>query len=411
MAMDEAPLSSEQALDDYFNSLLGIGDCSEDESEDHSSSEAASIDVAPSDFTPSDVAPSEIVFDETTNADHTAVLDARTDSIDGDVGQRSVEYQAASVETVQYDGGNEACVETATFETSAWQAQPSVHPESSAQYGRSVDYDEPPNLQQLEKLFDGMRLQTEADTPEMLQPLLQPEPAQPELMQSELMQSVEEQSGEPEIQHWALPETEYVEESTSDADAVSSDPDIEHRVSEPEQTITLDNAGGTDQVNSGGGEATIWQSTERSENFQVLYFAVNGMTFAVPLDELGGIHKMGELSHLIGRPAWYLGLQSSRDNKLDVVDTAKWVMPDVLADDDYKSEYEYIVMLGESNWGLASTELKGTEQLRPEAVRWREQSGKRPWLAGMVKEQMCALVHVSELIGMLNAGLDVNSVQ
>jgi purine-binding chemotaxis protein CheW len=44
-------------------------------------------------------------------------------------------------------------------------------------------------------------------------------------------------------------------------------------------------------------------------------------------------------------------------------------------------------------------------------VRWREQAGKRPWLAGMVKEKMCALIHVHALIGMLNAGLDVKSLK
>ena len=79
-----------------------------------------------------------------------------------------------------------------------------------------------------------------------------------------------------------------------------------------------------------------WESTQRSEDFQVLYFDVNGVTFAVPLDELGGIHRIAELNHLIGRPDWYLGLQTSRENQYDVVDTAKWVMPDKLSSDEYK---------------------------------------------------------------------------
>ncbi|RJX73816.1 chemotaxis protein CheW [Vibrio sinensis] len=157
-------------------------------------------------------------------------------------------------------------------------------------------------------------------------------------------------------------------------------------------------------------EADSWVSTQRSQAFQVLYFDVNGVLFAVPLDELGGIHRLGELSHLIGRPAWYLGLQSSREAQLDVVDTAKWVMADKLKDDTYKDEYQYIVMLGESKWGLASTQLKGTELLHTDSVRWREMAGKRPWLAGMVKEKMCALIHVEALITMLSAGLDVKAL-
>ncbi|AUI86658.1 chemotaxis protein CheW [Vibrio azureus] len=153
-----------------------------------------------------------------------------------------------------------------------------------------------------------------------------------------------------------------------------------------------------------------WQSTHRSEDFQVLYFEVNSITFAVPLDELGGIHQITELSHLIGRPAWYLGLQTSREQQFDVVDTAKWVMADKLVNEDYKDNYQYIVMLGESMWGLASHQLMGTEKLSADNVRWREKAGKRPWLAGMVKEKMCALIHVEALIDMLNAGLDVKAM-
>lgn len=157
-------------------------------------------------------------------------------------------------------------------------------------------------------------------------------------------------------------------------------------------------------------QETQWQCPIRDNDFQVLYFDVNGVTFAVPLDELGGIHQQQTLNHLIGRPAWYLGLQTNRDSQLDVVDTAKWVMADKLSDDDYKKSYQYIVMLDNSSWGLACTKLMGTEWLNGSKVRWREHVGKRPWLAGMVKEKMCALIHVNALIAMLNAGLDVQAL-
>ena len=82
---------------------------------------------------------------------------------------------------------------------------------------------------------------------------------------------------------------------------------------------------------------------------------------------------------------------TSREQKMNVVDTAQWVMPGQhLEMDDYK----YLIMLGESPWGLACHQLKGTELLHRDQVKWRHQEGKRPWLAGMVKEKMCALLHV-----------------
>ncbi|PSW11172.1 chemotaxis protein CheW [Photobacterium rosenbergii] len=151
------------------------------------------------------------------------------------------------------------------------------------------------------------------------------------------------------------------------------------------------------------------QQIHQGDEFQALFFEVNGVTFAVPLTELGGIHQLGDVNRLLGRPPWYLGLMSSREHQLDVVDTACWVMPDKLDGEEYREQYKYVVVLGESSWGLACNTLLGTETLSEHSVRWREKAGKRPWLAGMVKEKMCALIHVSELISMLKAGLDVNT--
>ncbi|AJR09534.1 chemotaxis protein CheW [Photobacterium gaetbulicola] len=151
------------------------------------------------------------------------------------------------------------------------------------------------------------------------------------------------------------------------------------------------------------------QQAHQGDEFQALFFEVNGVTFAVPLTELGGIHQLGDVSRLMGRPPWYLGLMSSREHQFDVVDTACWAMPDKLDGDEYREQYKYVVVLGESRWGLACSSLLGTETLSEHSVRWREKAGKRPWLAGMVKEKMCALIHVSELISMLKAGLDVNT--
>ncbi|MDK9764389.1 chemotaxis protein CheW, partial [Vibrio sp. D420a] len=231
---------------------------------------------------------------------------------------------------------------------------------------------------------------------------------------------VVEQQAEEEIQSWDIEEPlfENVAETVAEAEPqVFSEPVYQPSVEAAEETVsvqedleTVEQEVELETQAGGASNFTSWESTVRSEDFQVLYFDVNGVTFAVPLDELGGIHRLEELSHLIGRPAWYLGLQSNRDSQLDVVDTAKWVMSEKLTSDEYKENYQYIVMLGESMWGLASTELKGTELLNTDKVRWREMAGKRPWLAGMVKEKMCALIHVEALIAMLNAGLDVKAL-
>lgn len=147
------------------------------------------------------------------------------------------------------------------------------------------------------------------------------------------------------------------------------------------------------------------------ESFQALLFEVAGLTMAVPLTTLGGIHNIDKVGPLIGKPRWFMGVMLHREQKLNVVDTAQWVMPEKY--DQKLAEtlnYQYLIMLGDSEWGLASDKLINTVTLGKEDVKWRENSGKRPWLAGMVKDKMCALVDVYQLISMLNKGLGSNDV-
>lgn len=143
--------------------------------------------------------------------------------------------------------------------------------------------------------------------------------------------------------------------------------------------------------------------------FQALFFEVSGLKLAVPLTELGGIHKLDKIGPLFGKPDWFKGVMLHRDEKLSVVDTAKWVMPEKYDEKLAESlNYQYLIMLDESGWGLACESLVNTETLQPEDVNWREAHGKRPWLAGMVKQKMCALINVNEMVSMLEQGLGSN---
>lgn len=54
------------------------------------------------------------------------------------------------------------------------------------------------------------------------------------------------------------------------------------------------------------------QKEYRQGKFQALFFDVAGLKVALPLKELGGIHKMGTLNTLPGKPDWYKGDVVSR---------------------------------------------------------------------------------------------------
>lgn len=143
--------------------------------------------------------------------------------------------------------------------------------------------------------------------------------------------------------------------------------------------------------------------------FQVLLFEVAGITLAVPLTELGGIHRIESINPLFGKPSWFTGVLLHRDEKFNVVDTAKWVMPEKSVTKLAESiKYQYLIVLGDSGWGLGCERLINTETLLPDDVKWRNVEGSRPWLSGMIKKKMCALVNVQQMINMLNQGLSSN---
>ncbi|MBB1268058.1 chemotaxis protein CheW [Shewanella sp. SR44-3] len=170
---------------------------------------------------------------------------------------------------------------------------------------------------------------------------------------------------------------------------------------EPEIAVSL-------QTQTGSVPPSITKDLQEvlDDEFQVLFFNVAGLTLAVPLVSLGGIVKIERISHLIGRPKWFKGVQTHRDTKLNVVDTCAWVMPEKYSQELAESiDYQYLVLLEDSEWGLACESLVNAVKINKSHVNWRDKPGKRPWLAGVVKEQMCGILHVQALIEMLDAGL------
>ncbi|MGY4106873.1 chemotaxis protein CheW [Aeromonas encheleia] len=247
------------------------------------------------------------------------------------------------------------------------QAQPVVQPEVIAAPYLEAD----PRLEQLSELLAQVsQVQDEMD-------VLSHEEVRVEPLQ------IEVEASEPELNDWVVPE--MVPEPAEPATLL---------LTEPALALAIEAVP----------EPSTWENLDTGNEFQALFFDVAGVTFAVPLTELGGIHQLGEVTSLFGQPAWYRGIMTSREQKMNVVDTALWVMPDKTLD---VTDYKYLIMLGESPWGLACHQLKGTELLRRDQVKWRHQEGKRPWLAGMVKEKMCALLHVRELLVLLGRGVNI----
>ncbi|MDF3936784.1 CheW domain-containing protein [Pseudomonas citronellolis] len=142
-----------------------------------------------------------------------------------------------------------------------------------------------------------------------------------------------------------------------------------------------------------------------AEPFECLLFDVAGLTLAVPLVCLGSIYPLSgkELTPLFGQPDWFLGILPSQSGNLKVLDTARWVMPERYRD-DYREGLQYVISVQGYEWGLAVHQVSRSVRLNPSEVKWRSQRQQRPWLAGTVIEQMCALLDVSALAGLIDSG-------
>ncbi len=207
-------------------------------------------------------------------------------------------------------------------------------------------------------------------------------------------------------------EPEQKQEEKITSTVIATEPPLPSVESTKELEKTENQANIKDIVAESNADIIAKTSSERQEDyfdgeFQALFFEVAGLTLAVPLKALGGIHQLTEVNQLFGKPKWFKGVMLNRDEKLNVVDTARWVMPEKYDERlEQALNYQYLITLGDSQWGLLAEKLVNNITLQKEDVKWRAKSGKRPWLAGVIKEKMCALIDVENLYQLLEQGLD-----
>lgn len=145
------------------------------------------------------------------------------------------------------------------------------------------------------------------------------------------------------------------------------------------------------------------------QSFQCLSFQVAGVTLAAPLEKLNGIVELTEeLTELPGYAPWVIGLLPNRGQNVQVVDIAQIIMPDstTAASSPVKERMKYVILVDDGKFGLAADSISQVLSLAAEDVRWRGINSKRPWLAGTVIEQMCALLEIDLLCTQLRAGLN-----
>lgn len=142
--------------------------------------------------------------------------------------------------------------------------------------------------------------------------------------------------------------------------------------------------------------------------FQCLSFQVAGVTLAAPLELLDGIVELNEpITELPGYSPWVMGLLPNRGKNVQVVDIAEIIMPDDrrAAIPVAQERAKYLVLIDDGKFGLAADSISQVLSLDQADVRWSRKNSRRPWLAGTVVDQMCALLEMEQLCAQLQSGL------
>lgn len=155
----------------------------------------------------------------------------------------------------------------------------------------------------------------------------------------------------------------------------------------------------------------VWADSD----FQAMLFKVAGLTLAVPLIDLNGVIEWDDerVTGMPGHADFYLGLMNHLGKNIPLVDTARLVLPPdkvrVLAGDNPLARLTRIVLIHNSDYGLACDEVNEVITLKPEDIRWRTSRTQRRWLAGTVIEHMCALIDATAFAELLRSRASVAS--
>ncbi len=142
-------------------------------------------------------------------------------------------------------------------------------------------------------------------------------------------------------------------------------------------------------------------SWDSAQGVECLIFKVAGLKLAIPLSLLGGVYPVTDkVTPLIGQHAWSLGVWQAEEGKLTIIDSARLIMPERNVSLS-ESGYSFFIQLDRSPWALACQEICDTVTLKQESIKWRGDVSKRPWLAGTVIAEMCALIDVPGVLALL----------
>jgi len=138
------------------------------------------------------------------------------------------------------------------------------------------------------------------------------------------------------------------------------------------------------------------------KGFQSLSFAVSNIKLCVPLQQLNGIVDWnGEFSRLPGQAKWCIGLMHSRDRYVNIVDLYGLLnkSPSHFQLNTKLEEKpgQYLLLVGNSKWGLACDSVDTISLLYHNDINWRA-SGASEFIMGTEINGMRLILNAEEMV-------------
>ncbi|NNJ73146.1 MAG: hypothetical protein HKP09_08185, partial [Enterobacterales bacterium] len=147
----------------------------------------------------------------------------------------------------------------------------------------------------------------------------------------------------------------------------------------------------------------VLQPRWAEEEFEVVIVETAGLRIAVPVFSLGAIQSLSESNlDVKNKPknsALFIGTAEFNHIHYPVIDSCRWFMPEQYTELSNDSlDYGYYLTHTKSHYALAVNAVHTSIMLSKDDIKWGKLHTKRPWLAGMLKNQRAILVELDMLM-------------
>ncbi len=136
---------------------------------------------------------------------------------------------------------------------------------------------------------------------------------------------------------------------------------------------------------------------------------LGAIKLALPMTTLSGVTAwpgMENIHHLPGNPPWVLGVLNQREGYSRVLDSDRLILPPGhrRSSEQARNSWKHLLFFDDYRWALAVDSLHRTLRVEHKDIRWRRLAGNRPWLAGILIEELCVVLEVKKMGQLLEKG-------